>query len=438
MASLEQNTSALRLLSTSGEKTPSFPSCSPPENAAETQIRQEVSAETMCLSRRRLKHIEYSILKISAIKHLYLEGNEISILPGTLFSSLPNLVWLDLRNNQLSQLPPEIGQHSVLKTLLLEGNPITELPLELGNLVTLTALSLRHCPIVFPPQAVLCEGVQCILHFLRRAMVERPISRRKAAPALPEVPLMESLQLSSLDCSEDMSDSEEQQTFQRLRHRMMQMERAEFGQGAPGQRAEGFSRGRAPPNTRRKMELPKGTFPDLLLCNARHWTRSEEGRRAATRKMKEKQELLEQRRKDQALLRQWRLEARIRQERGVLESGRRRAEEVLKKAPYATEPPNKMEENAESLTHNALQQEPRKKSLGSLLELDETRVARDKDLEQRIRTHVQMMQERQRRPRGSAREEMEVKMLEQEAAAEQKQEQKQAYRFTAFTGEESP
>ncbi|XP_064174370.1 leucine-rich repeat-containing protein 27-like isoform X2 [Anguilla rostrata] len=406
------------------------------------QITQEVTAETLCLSRRKLKHIEYSILKISAIKHLYLEGNEISILPGTLFSSLPNLVWLDLRNNQITQLPLEIGQHRVLKTLLLEGNPIGELPLELGNLVTLRALSLRHCPIKFPPQDVLCKGVQCILQFLRRALAERPVSRRNAVPALAKVPPIENLQLSSLDCSEEAADSAEQQRFEQLKLRMMQIERAESGQGGPARpravQSEGGLRGHALLNTRRKMDLAKGTFPDLLLCNARHWKRSEEGKRAAMRKMKEKQEILEQRRKDQLLLREWRSEAWIRQERAVLESRRRKAEEVLKKAPYATEPPCEMEDNAEHLTHNVLQHEPRMKSLGSLKEQEEMRVTRDRDLEQRIRTRVQMMQERHRRSGGSAQEEMGVKLLQQEAAAEQEHEHKKAYRFTAFTGEESP
>ncbi|KAJ8359867.1 hypothetical protein SKAU_G00163920 [Synaphobranchus kaupii] len=389
------------------------------------QISQEVCAQTLCLSRRRLKHIEYSILKISAIKHLYLEGNEISILPGSLFSSLPNLVWLDLRNNQITQLPLEIGQHRVLKTLLLEGNPITELPLELGNLVTLTALSLRQCPITFPPQDVLCKGVQGILQFLRRAMAEQPDSGRNAVPALAEVPPIENLQLSSLDCSEDMSDAEEQQTFEELKLRMMQMERAESGQGAPARsslsnsrmaQGEGGPRGHALPNTRRKMELAKGTFPDVLLCDAQHWKRSEEGKQAAKRNMKEKQEMLEQRRKDHMLLCEWRLETRIRQESGVSESARRNAEEVLKKAPYATDPPYKIEDNVEYLTHNALQQEPRKESLTSLKELEEMRGTSDRDLEERIRTHVQMMQERSSGPAQEEEEEEEVEVGNQSSS----------------------
>ncbi|XP_056113695.1 leucine-rich repeat-containing protein 27-like [Rhinichthys klamathensis goyatoka] len=58
-----------------------------------------------------------------------------------------------------------------LKTLLLEGNPITALPPELGNLMSLKALSLRNCPLTFPPRDVLDLGLPKILHHLRCAQL---------------------------------------------------------------------------------------------------------------------------------------------------------------------------------------------------------------------------------------------------------------------------
>lgn len=44
-------------------------------------------------------------------QYLYLEGNRISDVPHSLFASLPNLLWLDLRNNHIRSLPAQIGSH---------------------------------------------------------------------------------------------------------------------------------------------------------------------------------------------------------------------------------------------------------------------------------------------------------------------------------------
>lgn len=46
-----------------------------------------------------------------------------------------------------------------------------------GNMITLRAVSLRKCPISFPPQEVLQQGLAHILQFLRRtAVAQRPLS----------------------------------------------------------------------------------------------------------------------------------------------------------------------------------------------------------------------------------------------------------------------
>ncbi|KAG7462745.1 hypothetical protein MATL_G00188020 [Megalops atlanticus] len=420
MASLEEDIGDQRLNfergDTSGKVMP--PPFLHPDSASETHIPVEATSDSLCLSRRKLKHIPESILKISKIKNLYLEGNEISILPDALFSSLSNLVWLDLRNNQITMLPPEIGQHRFLKTLLLEGNPISELPLELGNLISLKALSLRRCPIMFPPQEVLHKGVQCILQFLRKAMAERPVSGRNN---LTEVPPIEKLQLSSLACSEEVHDSEELQRFEELKLRMMQTESVDFGHGVPTPslppksgpvRREGGLRGHTLPVIPRKVRSVKCKFPELPPCNMRYWKSLEERKLAAMKELKEKQAIIEQRRKDEEVLQEWRSEARVRQERRVQNHARRNREEVLRSAPYAIDPQSNMKDSTDSTTNSALQQEPRQMSLKSLKEMEEMRACREKDLEQQIRTHIQMMQDRNRRPKGSALED--IKATQQE------------------------
>ncbi|XP_026080704.1 leucine-rich repeat-containing protein 27 isoform X3 [Carassius auratus] len=132
-----------------------------------SELHCEEEEDVLCLSRRALRSIPASVLHTTHLKSLYLEGNEISSLPERFFSRMSSLVWLDVRNNRLSGLPAAIGQHRCLKTLLLEGNPISALPPELGHVITLKALSLRKCPLVFPPQDVLDRGLPSILHYLR-------------------------------------------------------------------------------------------------------------------------------------------------------------------------------------------------------------------------------------------------------------------------------
>ncbi|KAM9395112.1 leucine-rich repeat-containing protein 27-like isoform 1-T1 [Salvelinus alpinus] len=484
-----------------------------PECVEPIQITEYVTSDTLYSSRRNLKYVVDCILKNTTLKNLYLEGNEISRLPDTLFTSLSNLVWLDLRNNQITSLPAKIGLHRCLKTLLLEGNPITELPLELGNVITLKALSLRHCPITFPPQEVVGQGLQCILQYLRSAMAERPVSVRNSLPDMPPVEKLQLTELvkSSLDLCEEVVDEDELQRFRELRQKMSQMDRDEFGYALPISRlpraAEG-DRGHKTyplPVIKRKKEITRGNiFPELPPFDMQYWKKSEERRLAAMKELKEKQAILEQRRKDQELLKEWRTHARVMQERKILEHKqerreRHRREETLKKiasgcadtqlrlsrsgaatglandgslclqcaesvilqsnvpseaapqlvpinAPYATESLCSVVESGEVKTHNPPSKRiQRQRSFLSQKEHEEARAARDRELEQRIRSHVQMIQERRRRPSGTAQEETEAARQDMEEAkrlqselAERKQESDIEYRFIAFTGENSP
>ncbi|XP_071235578.1 leucine-rich repeat-containing protein 27-like isoform X2 [Salvelinus alpinus] len=431
-----------------------------PECVEPIQITEYVTSDTLYSSRRNLKYVVDCILKNTTLKNLYLEGNEISRLPDTLFTSLSNLVWLDLRNNQITSLPVKIGLHRCLKTLLLEGNPITELPLELGNVITLKALSLRHCPITFPPQEVVGQGLQCILQYLRSAMAERPVSVRNSLPDMPPVEKLQLTELvkSSLDLCEEVVDEDELQRFRELRQKMSQMDRDEFGYALPISRlpraAEG-DRGHKTyplPVIKRKKEITRGNiFPELPPFDMQYWKKSEERRLAAMKELKEKQAILEQRRKDQELLKEWRTHARVMQERKILEHKqerreRHRREEVPINAPYATESLCSVVESGEVKTHNPPSKRiQRQRSFLSQKEHEEARAARDRELEQRIRSHVQMIQERRRRPSGTAQEETEAARQDMEEAkrlqselAERKQESDIEYRFIAFTGENSP
>jgi len=62
--------------------------------------------------------------------------NQLTQLPPEI-GQLTQLQELDLRNNKLTQLPPEIGQLTQLRELHLNGNQITQLPKEIGQLTQL-------------------------------------------------------------------------------------------------------------------------------------------------------------------------------------------------------------------------------------------------------------------------------------------------------------
>ncbi|XP_044070441.1 leucine-rich repeat-containing protein 27-like isoform X2 [Siniperca chuatsi] len=369
-----------------------------PEDAEPQELPEYYSTETLCLSRTKLKHVAGSILNNSTLKYLYLEGNQVSSIPDSIFISLPNLLWLDLRNNQIATLPAEIGLHRSLRTLLLEGNPISELPPELGNVITLKGLNLRNCPISFPPQDIVNQGLQSILQYLRSAMAKRPISVRKTPR---ELPVVEKLQLSelmgsSMEEQDESLDEDELQRFRELKHKMILLDKAELGSIAQGDRNQKSCL----PITQRKKATPKaGIVPKLTLFDTQHWKKPEERRQVAMKELKEKQAILEQRRKSQEALRKWHTQVKITQEKKMPEHKQKKHERQRKQEEAETDSKPGVEDSSDTPQASRM----------SITECEEARSARE--LERQIRARVEKMQERRRNPGGTPTEQM--------AAAEQ-------------------
>ncbi|XP_062257268.1 leucine-rich repeat-containing protein 27-like [Platichthys flesus] len=364
-----------------------------PEDAEPQEQHEYYPTETLSLSRTKLRHVPESILRSSSLKYLYLEGNQICSIPDSLFASLPSLQWLDLRYNLIVRLPAEIGLHRYLKTLLLEGNPISELQPELGNVITLKGLSLRNCPITFPPQDIVHQGIQGILQYLRIIMAERHVSTRKAAP---ELPVVEKLQLSDLTGSSvEEQDEDGLQKFKELKDKMILLDRAEWGSMAQGDRNP---KSHLHPIIKGKKATTKaGMIPGLLLYDTQIWKRPEERRQAAMKEMKEKQAILEHRRKSQETLQKWQTQARITQEKKM-------SEQMLQRNGR-----QKKQKGAEAGVGDGSDAPQRQTSYMSITDCEERRSSLE--LGRQIRARVEKIQERRKTPMGTTSEHM--------AAAEQ-------------------
>jgi Leucine-rich repeat (LRR) protein len=77
------------------------------------------------------------------LKFLNLSENNLKELPPEI-GSLKNLETLMINNNLLTVLPPEIGKLENLKYLILHGNQITFLPPEMGKLASLKIMSASY------------------------------------------------------------------------------------------------------------------------------------------------------------------------------------------------------------------------------------------------------------------------------------------------------
>ena len=85
--------------------------------------------------------------QLAKLTELNLANNQLRSLPPELVSQLGGLTRLDLSHNPLASLPPALGQLTSLTLLYLTHTPLTSLPPELGQLANLTRLDLSHNPL---------------------------------------------------------------------------------------------------------------------------------------------------------------------------------------------------------------------------------------------------------------------------------------------------
>ncbi|CAG9835019.1 unnamed protein product [Diabrotica balteata] len=118
-------------------------------------------------SKEKLVVVPQDVLDLTNLKMLFLEGNFITALPDNLFWKLPKLMWLDLRNNLLESIPTSIAFHEKLENLLLTNNNLYNLPNELGTVPNLKALQVSDNPLIYPKRPIIVSGTKTIKNFLK-------------------------------------------------------------------------------------------------------------------------------------------------------------------------------------------------------------------------------------------------------------------------------
>jgi len=109
--------------------------------------------KTLNLRNNQLSELPDDILILTGLVKLRLCANHFSTVPEVVFK-LPELTNLDLSGNQLTKLSHNIAQLKKLKILHLPQNQLTTLPSEIGELTNLTSLSVQDNNLTSLPQEI--------------------------------------------------------------------------------------------------------------------------------------------------------------------------------------------------------------------------------------------------------------------------------------------
>ena len=149
------------------------------EKDTETDLISTISKHPLVdtslrLSEKRIKWLPKQLFQLSYIEYLYLNDNFLQLLPERFFEKMPNLIYLDLRNNDLNEIPKfGLKNHKCLAFLLVSGNNLSSLPLELGFVKTLKNLSWHGNPIENVEMSVMRKGLPSLKKKLREVYKER-------------------------------------------------------------------------------------------------------------------------------------------------------------------------------------------------------------------------------------------------------------------------
>lgn len=127
---------------------------------------------TLDLRGNQFKEIPNEISKLKSLRELTIADNKLVEIPAGIYE-LPILENLFANNNKIKTVDPfKIISMRFLSTLNLQNNDILNLPIELGKADHLKSLQLEGNPFRCPRPQILAKGTPAILEYLRGRLTE--------------------------------------------------------------------------------------------------------------------------------------------------------------------------------------------------------------------------------------------------------------------------
>ncbi|MBF0518304.1 MAG: leucine-rich repeat domain-containing protein [Nitrospirae bacterium] len=116
------------------------------------------------LSNNGLATLPPEIGNLSKLQRLYINNNGLKTLPPEI-GNLNNLQEINIRYNKLTVLPPEIGKLNNLERLYISENQLTALPIEFRKLKNLIDFNVSDNPLRTPPYEIALKGISSIREY---------------------------------------------------------------------------------------------------------------------------------------------------------------------------------------------------------------------------------------------------------------------------------
>ena len=116
--------------------------CCSAGGAVGSQLESARNTNGLVLRGKNIRSVPAAAFDITTLVKLDVANNKLSMLPPEV-GLLVALRVLDVRNNKLEALPEELGACTALETLHAEQNQVAQLPESIGQLASLRTLNLR-------------------------------------------------------------------------------------------------------------------------------------------------------------------------------------------------------------------------------------------------------------------------------------------------------